>query len=409
MAQSGRTFLKKAAVPIIVLSIVTLILTIVLQNDEKHSSLVQEEVPIRAQEIMHRNLAEKVINPKKKLFFCASTMSDQQKQFIFLQYGVKIMTDAFPEIGDPKQHTPIILETISDVTTQNASPGDIMIIYWGMYNCNVHPDEFPGQTVVFSGEAPTITDPTGERVYYIGPNEDSGNSIMIPYLTMRIHSLWENNGGRGREKIFEHSKKEFNDQTNFLLYAVSNCQAYFREEAFDKLADLGLVHQGGECWGMKKDRSKVVENIEYDKSTGANNNEILFKRFRFALVMENSDRPGYISEKILNAFLGGSIPIWFGTTNIFQIFNREAFIFYDIHNPQPALDQIKYLESNRTAYTEMLTKQPILADGARTIERFFSFNDSVGKGFMKKRIRSMMGQESAMYHYGLIQHQAIFA
>lgn len=98
---------------------------------------------------------------------------------------------------------------------------------------------------------------------------------------------------------------------------------------------------------------------------------------------------GYITEKIINAFLSGCIPIYYGTAEIFDIFNEKAFIYYNVSDPEPALKQVAYLESNETAYNETLN-QPILANGERTIEKYFSYSDKVGKGMVKHRIRKMM-------------------
>jgi hypothetical protein len=107
--------------------------------------------------------------------------------------------------------------------------------------------------------------------------------------------------------------------------------------------------------------------------------------------MENRKQDGYITEKIFNAFLGGSVPIYFGTEEIFEIFNPNAFIYYDTENPKPALDLVSFLEHNETAYSDMLFNQPILKNGTQTIHDYFSFSDNLGDGFLKKKIRAMMG------------------
>jgi hypothetical protein len=121
------------------------------------------------------------------------------------------------------------------------------------------------------------------------------------------------------------------------------------------------------------------------------NSEEAFKDYRFGLiVMENKKSDGYITEKIVNAFLSGTVPIWYGTSEIFDVINERTFVFYDIKNPQPALDRIIYLEKNQTAYDEVLN-EPILANGDQTIEDYFSFRDDVGGGKLKKRIRKMLG------------------
>ena len=54
--------------------------------------------------------------------------------------------------------------------------------------------------------------------------------------------------------------------------------------------------------------------------------------------------------------MANTIPIqYYGTTDVlFKWFNREAFIYYDIYDPQLALDLIASLEKNCTAYEEVL-------------------------------------------------------
>ena len=69
--------------------------------------------------------------------------------------------------------------------------------------------------------------------------------------------------------------------------------------------------------------------------------------FRFTLSMDKVRTPGYISEKIVAAFVANTVPIYYGTTEVFKLFNKDAFIYYDIANPQPALDRILYLAQGR--------------------------------------------------------------
>lgn len=42
--------------------------------------------------------------------------------------------------------------------------------------------------------------------------------------------------------------------------------------------------------------------------------------------MENGVYPNYITEKILNGFMSGTIPIYHGSALVFEIFNRNAFV-----------------------------------------------------------------------------------
>ncbi|MDC0510781.1 glycosyltransferase family 10 [bacterium] len=118
---------------------------------------------------------------------------------------------------------------------------------------------------------------------------------------------------------------------------------------------------------------------------GWEQNRYWLKDYRFMLAIENRKVQGYVDEKIVNAFFAGGIPVYYGTHEVFSMFNRDAFVYFDIDHPEPALQRILYLDTNRTAYEEVLSK-PILATGA--MEKFFSL--SKGNGFVKDKIRRMV-------------------
>jgi hypothetical protein len=114
--------------------------------------------------------------------------------------------------------------------------------------------------------------------------------------------------------------------------------------------------------------------------------------------MENDAVQGYITEKIIMAFLGGCVPIYYGTEDVFDIFNHDAFVFYNISKgrqpEQPhvadALERIRQLESNITFYNNMLSV-PILKDGQDTINNYFSILPGIGDETLYIKIRAMMG------------------
>jgi len=91
--------------------------------------------------------------------------------------------------------------------------------------------------------------------------------------------------------------------------------------------------------------------------------------------------------------IAGAIPIYYGTLEVFNVFNKRRFIFYDIKQPNFALEQIRMLESNHSALRDVL-RLPILADGETSLRRYFSLSDDVGGGDLKYRIRRMIGLKS---------------
>ena len=101
--------------------------------------------------------------------------------------------------------------------------------------------------------------------------------------------------------------------------------------------------------------------------------------------MESYVRDGYVTEKILVAFLAGAIPVYYGSQTVFDIFNREAFVFLDPNNPLEAIARIRELEENPREYRRM-RNLPMLADGERTFQKYFNYD-----GELRDRIRAMMG------------------
>ena len=143
----------------------------------------------------------------------------------------------------------------------------------------------------------------------------------------------------------------------------------------------------GQCHGkrpeLKQSEQQWHGNTSKAMALGLFGNAVFLHNYRFALVMENAHSESYITEKIGNAFAAGTIPVYYGTEHIFDIFSRDAFVFMNPYHPREALAQIKHLEKNRTAYEEMLAR-PIFAQGERTMEQYFSMSlrgNSAGKDF----------------------------
>jgi hypothetical protein len=50
------------------------------------------------------------------------------------------------------------------------------------------------------------------------------------------------------------------------------------------------------------------------------------KQYKFAIAFENKQYPGYVTEKICDAYKSGCIPIYWGTPDIIKDFNPSTFI-----------------------------------------------------------------------------------
>ena len=65
-----------------------------------------------------------------------------------------------------------------------------------------------------------------------------------------------------------------------------------------------------------------------------------FRQYKFSIAMENSDGDGYISEKIVESFIAGTIPIYYGDYMIDEYINPKSYIL--IKSEKDILKKIEY-------------------------------------------------------------------
>lgn len=250
-------------------------------------------------------------------------------------------------------------------------------------------EHFPGKILYVNGESHgNIVEygdlDKGKRSFQVGPwhGDEYARSTQVYLAAMTLFVVNEEQWNW----IFDPTLRKINNgKHHAIAYFVSNCVPY-RQNAAKELSNIVELHHGGGCH-VKSENSRQVE-AEHHVWTS---NWKLFRDYKYCLVMENKAQTGYITEKIIMAFLGGCIPIYYGTEEVFDLFNPESFVFYDINNPESALEKMRLLEESPEAYHKVL-ERPILRDRSVTIERFFSLSDiAPGNPVLKSRIRTMMG------------------
>ena len=264
------------------------------------------------------------------------------------------------------------------------------VLFVGKFGpCHYDMRYFPGKVLYLNGEHlnDTLSLPNH---YRIGPAADDGNYSMRLYFAAAAlvgkypPEVWANltNPARRPQSTMEERA---------VLYVNGNCVP-FRQQAAEEISKVIPIVFGGYCKVhsvLSARRGKVDRRFH---KTRWWDNPRLFSSFQFCLVMENTNQAGYITEKILNAFLSGCLPIYYGTTEVMDLFHPDSFVYYDIHNPQPALQLLEQLYMNETAYQQRM-HHPILRNGNETMESYFSITDKLGGGKLKRRIRQMMGLE----------------
>jgi hypothetical protein len=169
------------------------------------------------------------------------------------------------------------------------------------------------------------------------------------------------------EKLFEPTSNNI-IKNEFCCFATSNGSCTIRNYFFTYLCqNYKLVKSYGalmnnvgrriaHCWGSQ-------EQLD------------LLGSHKFVLCFENSrdDTDYYITEKILNAKLSGSIPIYWGTKKCLELFESDAYLYLEETSDngfKKLLNEIKDLDQNDEKYLEMRNKRLINPDKIKHLRNF---------------------------------------
>lgn len=122
-----------------------------------------------------------------------------------------------------------------------------------------------------------------------------------------------------RAKVLLDKKDKF---CNFMVSNGNNA-ASVREIFFYALSEYSKVDSAGTFLNNMPNHWTVPRGDDVDEIKELND---FRERYRFSLAFENSRYSGYTTEKIVRAFSGVTIPIYWGDPCIKEQFNPEAFI-----------------------------------------------------------------------------------
>lgn len=138
------------------------------------------------------------------------------------------------------------------------------------------------------------------------------------------------------------------------LVAGHDSEHNYRSMFFEKLNTYKRVESAGTLLNNMPDGSTV--NWLDDSKTNFQ------RKSKFTICFESTSHYGFITEKITDAFFSDTIPIYLGSPNITEFFNKDAFInVTDYESFDAVIEKIKELDQDDEKYLQML-RQPILVD-----------------------------------------------
>lgn len=113
---------------------------------------------------------------------------------------------------------------------------------------------------------------------------------------------------------------------------------------FSKYKDFELFGVGWQnrIHGYSRAHHEAAK-LAFKGGVGYENKHTVMSQFKFNICFENCSFPGYVTEKIFDSFLSGSIPVYFGAPDILDFVPDNTFIDYRKLASPEALDE--YLKS----------------------------------------------------------------
>ena len=157
------------------------------------------------------------------------------------------------------------------------------------------------------------------------------------------------------EKIRHEAIK--NKRKYFCAAVISNQESssYFRLNFIKELNNYKKVHMGGRAFNN-------IGRIVDDKIK-------FLSSYKFSLSMENSEGDGYVSEKIIDSFLAGTIPIYYGDYMVDEYINPKSFILIKGEQDlKRKIEYIKKIDSDDELYHRLLNEKIFQENYQKIIE-----------------------------------------
>ena len=102
-------------------------------------------------------------------------------------------------------------------------------------------------------------------------------------------------------------------------------------------------------------------------------NKIKFlSNYKFSIAMENSKGDGYMSEKIIDSFMAGTIPIYYGGYMIDEFINPKTYILINGEKDiKEKIEYIKKIDQNDDLYKSIMNENPIIDKNFQNLSILF--------------------------------------
>tara|TARA_R110001599_G_scaffold166503_1_gene355989 strand:+ start:3147 stop:3944 length:798 start_codon:yes stop_codon:yes gene_type:complete len=190
-----------------------------------------------------------------------------------------------------------------------------------------------------------LTDNSLNLVDSIDANNKYAWLIESPRITPHAYEFIKNNHNKFN-KIFTFSKDLLELSENTVLAPIGGCWIKKEDRLIhNKSKDVSIILSQKKTTEGHRLRHAIINKYSEIDSFGFNNyieNKIIgLKNYRFSIIIENCKEDYYFTEKLIDCFMTGTVPIYWGCPSIGDFFNEDGMIIFDnIENIESILEYI---------------------------------------------------------------------
>lgn len=353
-----------------------------------------------------------------------------QKAFVF---GAQLLTSRWPllqylsrlEVGNGSDDDAFILISWSNRETEkggfNVAERFAQEVFGDLPNVVLKPDMECSDILIFQQQAPNSgggvlifldgeSSPaksgnveellsTYPASIVVGPRSPGGKALHYPVPYASTHF-----GSRGAstpaDLLKPRSLESLGRKRRFAAYVAFKCWPH-REDFYRlldsaaKAAGLGGVDTLSRC-GNSSSANEQQSQASRHSPNYLDEVVELMKGYRFALVFENQYSERYVTEKIVNAFLAGAVPIYWGSSYVSRLFNPEAFIDVGgFESSEAAVDRVIQIALDEAVYARYATAAIL----RNTTEALWTFSWHRSVAFqVRHSLREEIAQSAMQLH-----------
>jgi len=256
-------------------------------------------------------------------------------------------TDFWPEWNYENFIIPILKKHFIVILEQNMPD----VLFHSIFNRMTYTPTYKCKKFLYLGENYRASQYNSD--YTISFDPHTKTNFRLP-----LWQVYLINNPELKDLLFNRINHENFDR--FCSFVVSNPANFFRNGFYNQMSlqSFGKVHSYGRYMNNNLELHLLSEGKYW---RDAKFEFFKLHKHKYSICFEHSSYPYYCTEKLMDAFLAGSLPLYWGDPKINEDWNSEAFINVGKMGTENAINLIRRLESDNNMF-EKIYSQPVFTD-----------------------------------------------